>query len=424
MDRANPYDEIRIPWDFYRMPKERLVRLGEDSNFPKVMVASAESHLRWAHTLVDCGLFEQAQQQLALLPQTHASGPLASWLRARLGMVALRTHLRWAYTFGEHYGLGLTEPGGDAAVDAVNGLLERAMAGEPDNGGVWLTSAQFFLSVAYPRNPARAVECARRAHELLGDEPEVLLTLGRAARAVDSYAEAAAALRAVPDDAEAARELALADLEVTVEAEPPDPDACLRLGRHYLRLEDWDRAAALFGRLHRRLSHRAEGYYGLGYLEFFHPERRWAINAEKAHEWCQVALARDEHLGPAHELLGLIYGVDRSLLDNPTYAIGDRIECFRRSLELDPTCWHALRFLAEEHLDRGELDVAVQLLEQAVELDTRSDWVYRVLAVVYEGKRQFSRSEEMAERAQELKPNLVLTAEYKQRILDLCGFAY
>ena len=63
-------------------------------------------------------------------------------------------------------------------------------------------------------------------------------------------------------------------------------------------------------------------------------------------------------------------------------------------------------------------------MKRAAAHDTRLDGVYFKLAVFYQAKRDPVRQAEAYRRAKDLAPNLELASDYKNKILDMCGFRY
>lgn len=405
---------------------EGRVPIGVDPSFPIVQTANADDHLTWAETLVDAGVFYQAQQQLDLLREPDASSARAkaNWLCARLDLVRLhnaseRSRRHLDSILGTEW---------EEWVNKIKTWLNTATMQAPDFGPAWLLKAQVYLDPICGQDFAQALQCAQRARELLGESPAVLLALGQALRGSGRPSEAAAILRRLPPDAEenglARRELELAELEERCQLEPLDVEAHLRLGRWCLRHKQQDKAREIFMRLVERCPDRAEGYYGLAQLAFFDSNETRTERLTKAHRLCREVLNRNPDFGLAHELLGTILYNLRSSDDKVAFSIEDPLDSYRRALQHDPTCDMALRSVAEDHIDRGELPPAIQLLERAAALDTDISMVYFILAAIYRGTRQCEKEDWARRKAMELAPHLGLSDEYQNKILQLCGFEY
>ncbi len=102
----------------------------------------------------------------------------------------------------------------------------------------------------------------------------------------------------------------------------------------------------------------------------------------------------------------------------------DPIRYFEKSLQYDQTCDTALWLLAEHHIHQEQIQPATELLERAAELDTANSSVYFILAVIYKGTRQFEKEHWAFNKAKELAPDVELSQEYQNKILNLCGFQY
>ena len=129
---------------------------------------------------------------------------------------------------------------------------------------------------------------------------------------------------------------------------------------------------------------------------------------------CQKAITLDPDFGLAYELLGIIAGgyAQRMAID---FELDTALNYYRRAIELDSTCDFALWQLATDRIDRGMLDEATALLEQAANLDTKLSTVYFLLATIYKGTRQFAKQSWAWEKAKFLSPNTVLSNEMEQK---------
>ncbi len=488
---------------------EGRVPIGVDPSFPSVQTASTDDHLGWAETLVDAGLFYQAQQQFDLLKESGASSARANWLRARLELVRLRNASERSM---RHLDTDLGIPEWWKSPEKIKRWLDDATKQSPKFGPAWLTAAQVYLDPACGQDFARALQCAQCAQARIGETPAVLLALGQALRGSGRALEAVAVLRRIParylfswdnipgddserllrylkddhniswvesaeirksDDSKAVRifkdensaeirieeekvtleisdarihdlkvkqengktniyeestqaleDLKLAELEARCQFEPIDVKAHLRLGRWCLRNNQRDRARKIFTRLLKQTPDCAEGYYGLAQLVFTDYGKEVTERYTESHRLSHEALKRNQDFGLAYELLGTIFGNLRSGMEKVDFPLRDPIDCYRHAIELDPTCDVALCSVAEDYIERGQLQPAIEFLERAAKLDTNFSSVYFILAVVYRGTRQFWNEDWARHKAKELSPDTELTSEYENKILQLCGFEY
>lgn len=408
---GHPYTGIRRPNG--RRPRERVdpdaellrfqerlpdTSVGIDPTFPQIRSGTSADHLTWTETLLDAGLHDHAGQQLKLSGEPASDDERARqlWLRARLFA-------------------------GDIAR-----MLDEATALAPDRGEIWLTAAEFPLedrdSKRMPPRPIvrvpdpRALVYAENARARLGDTPRVRLAYGRALRACGRPSEALAFLEG--------GELREAMLEARCQSEPVDVDAHWQLAWIYQRGMRFADARRLFTKLRDHFPDRAEGYCGLAMLDFVDYDRPVEERYERAYALCREALARDANLGATYEVLGLIFESIGTTHNRVTFPVGDPLISYRRALELDPDRDVALEAVAEAEIDAGKIDPALELLERGAALGTRIDSVYRKLAIIYRGKREFEKEDRSWRRANELAPGLRIDGEYADRILRLCGFEY
>jgi tetratricopeptide (TPR) repeat protein len=197
----------------------------------------------------------------------------------------------------------------------------------------------------------------------------------------------------------------------------------LAIGKRMIANHQSDLATQMFQRVVDKLPGRPEGYCGLGRLALMDSDPSPADRVQRAYELARKALAVGADFGPAHELMGIVlrnarsYGVELA---------GSMLQSsyFQRAVELDPSSDIALAALADESIDRGECEEAFDLLKRAAAHDTRLDGVYFKLAVFYQAKRDSVSQAEAYRRAKDLAPNLELASDYKNKILDMCGFRY
>jgi tetratricopeptide (TPR) repeat protein len=400
------------------------VPIGIDPAFPLRQVLDTETHLTWAESLLHEGLFYQAQQQLDLLAKEGGALPKAKYLRARLRLTQLR-NAKERYRRRD-FSLGVPRWTGWPA--EIKTLLQEAVTEAPELGAAWLSLAEVNLDESFGVDYRRAAECGRRAEDILGRTPAVLLVLGRALRGIDEFAEAVTNLRAIPADSiesiAGQQELKLAELEALCQADPDAVEAHLELGRWYLRKDSKSQAAKIFEGILSRHPERAEGHFGMGRLAFQNvqsgPER-----FENAYRFCQAALSRNAGFGLGWELLGLVFDTAKYQSNpKPTFEIGSALECYQHAIRYDPTCDFALRAVAENELKDGRLEPALQALEQAAQLDTNDAQVYYLLAAIYHGLRDFLKADVAYRKAKELWPEVELDATFKNRILKLCRYEY
>ena len=488
---------------------EGRVPIGVDPSFPSKQTARTDDHLGWAETLVDAGLFYQAQQQLDLLKEPDTLSARAHWLHARLELVRLRNASERSR---RHLDTDLGIPEWWKSPEKIKRWLDDATKQSPKFGPAWLTAAQVYLDPTCGQDFAQAFQCAQCAQAHIGETPAVLLALGQALREIGCVSKAVAVLRRIPerylfswdnipgddnerllrylrddhniswvesaeirksDDSKAVRifkdensaeirieegkvtleisdarihdlkvkqengktniyeestqareDLKLAKLEVRCQSEPIDAKAHLLLGRWCLRNNRRDRARKIFTKLLEERPDCAEGYYGLAHLVFTDYDKEVNERYTEAYRLSHEALKRNQDFGLAYELLGTIFRNLGSGMGKVDFPVKDSIDCYRYAIELDPTCDVGLCSVAEDYIERGQLQPAIELLERAAKLDTNVSSVYFILAVVYRGTRQFWNEDWARHKAKELSSDTELTSEYENKILQLCGFEY
>jgi tetratricopeptide (TPR) repeat protein len=397
---------------------EGRVPIGVDPTFPSLQTAEADDHLRWAEILVDVGLFYQAQQQLDLLGEPDASSARTNWLRARLKLVQLHNSAKRRSSWDQWR----------EARDEIKGRLESAVKQSPEFGPAWLTAAQIYLTPDFGPDFARALECAQHAQMFLGKTPAVLLALGKALRGARNPSGAVTILRRIPADSEesalAGETLKLAELEAHCQVEPIDVEAHFQLGRWHWRQERYGEARKLFSRLVDQCPDHAEGYYGMATLAFIDVDKTVAERWTEAHWLCREALIRNPEFGLAYELLGSIFENVRSTGTEVDFPVENPIDYYQRALEYDPDCDVALWKLGADHIEHHRLQPAIELLERAASLGTHYSKVYLILAAIYRGTRQFEKEAWARRKAKERLPEIMLSSEYENKILRLCGFEY
>ena len=425
-----PYPGYTQPWDLYY--RYFAWPIAVDPRFPRHATASPAAHLRWAEYLTNRGIYLQAAEQLDLVakPSAPADRARAYWIRARLELVRLRNLTHRPFWVRQS-----VDPEAYAEFGAGRALqlLDDAVAADPDAADIWLTAANAHLDPVHGSDPVRAVECARRARDLLGQAPEALLALGRALIAAGRAEEAFTVLHELPSGAGGTAtggnipgldpgDHELAELMGRCAREPADPDALARLGRWYLRAGDTGSAATIFEWLVEQCPAHPAGYAGLGRLALFEVGVDVPARLARAHTLCLEALDRDGTSGFAHELLGLIRSWGASELAQADISPGDPVDCFRKAAAEDGTCDLALGYLAQDALDRGWLAEATELLEKAADLGTTDSMTYELLAVIYLVTGRFEDSQLAEEKARWLAPDVELVPEYRERILALSGF--
>jgi tetratricopeptide (TPR) repeat protein len=400
---------------------DRTIPVGIDRGFPIEAVADPSDHLSWATELTDRRLFYHAAQQLGLVTEPIASSAVAMWLRARLDLVILHNRIERSQ---RRLDRDLLAKSRRPIIESIKSAIDRTLSLAPDFGPAWLLAAEVYSDRRLTPEFARAVESAERARVLLNGAPRTLVVLGRALRGSNRSREAVAIFESIPlettEHLEIAEELELAKLEVRVSCDPVDVAAHVELGRWALAHHDRDRASLLFERLRTRCPERAEGYHGLGELALTDRPQRLA----DAHAHATEAIRLDPRLGVAHQLLGTVHEVLRHRASDSEVVREDPLAHYRRALELDPSCDRALTGLAEDAINRSDIKQALVLLERAKALDTRISQVYFLLAAIYRGHRRHEDEHHAMAQAMELAPDIGLSAEYEQRILDLCGFEY
>lgn len=407
---------------------EGKVLAGIDLSFPLVQTHSAETHLIWAETLLDAGVFYQAQKQLDLLNEEDNSNAQALWLRSRLEFVKFQNaKIRVEKRLGRLLGWRSVT----THLDYILKWLNDAIIKEPNFGFAWLMLAQTYRYVAiyhYDNTSTddlnQAHRCALRAQELLGSTPPVLLGLGEILYQLEQYSESLTILRQVPVDSEehdqAKKTLELSKLKVRAQSEVTDIEALWQLGRRYLRHNQYNKAREIFTKLYDQHPERPEGYYGLAEIKRFTQTGSSAFN--ESYQLCQKAISLNINFGPVYELLGNIF---ETIYNNKVdFPIEDPIPYYQRAVDLDSTCDFALWRLAEKYTDEGKLEPALDALEQAAALDTNISTVFFMLEVIYGGLRQFDKAVWAFNKAKEKSPNTALTEEKKWEIRKNFKFEY
>jgi tetratricopeptide (TPR) repeat protein len=395
-----------------------------DSSIENAPAAAPEDLLRWAESLIDNGLYYHAHLQLLSLSESIQQFAKVKWLRARLLIVQLRNARERSR---RDYGCDL----GDFILESqaeIKNLLREAREQEPDFGSAWLTTAEYHLNEAKDQDErVQALAFSERAHELLGRRADVLLAFGRALRANGQLDRAASTLSLVPSNSVegplAEKERGLAEMEQLSQGDTLEPSASWHLGKRFIDEKKNKEALRLFERLATELPQRPEGHCGLARLVFLADDLPQRERLARTQQLCAKALACRPEFGPAHELMGMILRSAQSNgvhMTNPLTAM----DHFRRAIELDMTCDVAAAALADDFIERSEPQKAFELLEKAAALNTRLDGVYFKLAVFYQAMRQPQKQAEAYRRAKDLAPHLELATDYKQKILDLCGFQY
>jgi len=417
-----PADDSRDPDLHLYFGYEGEVPIAIDPGLAVNSSGSAADQLRWAEALLDSGLYYHADRELASIPEPQPAR--AMWLRARLLIVRLTNGREYVRRrIGGH----LRDPGWNST-SRISDLLHAAVVQDPALGEAWLTSAAFDLAENRTADGrSRALVCAERADALLEGKRGSRLLLGKALAANERFEGALAAFSSIPPDSseapEAAREAELAEIQSQARKDPPDPSACWRLGKSMIADHRIEPATQLFQRVADKLPGRPEGYCGLGRLALMDSGPSPQQRVERAYDFVSKALSVGADFGPAHELMGIVLrNAKSSGVELP--GSGLQSEYFQRAVELDSSSDFALAALADEAIDRGECDVAFDLLKKAAALDTRLDGVYFKLAVFYQAKRDPVKQAEAYRRAKDLAPGLDLAADYKNKILDMCGFRY
>jgi hypothetical protein len=431
--RAESYEETEPEWPMEpptHAERDMSLLFGYEDKIPiaidpslKCEVGSSADRLNWVEMLIDANLYYHAQQQLDCLAQSDAQSAKAKWLRARLLIVKLtNARERSRRKIGSGLRAFISE-----CPPRIKILLQEAVAQEPSLGQAWLTAAEFYLDLADPPEYANAAACAERARELLGDGNRMLLILGRALRATGQPDKAASVLSVVSSDSAeaplAATEKELADMERLTSNGPPDPVSSWSVGKHLIDGNAQDRARQIFEHLVAELPGRPEGYCGLARIEFLRKDISNRERLRRAHELCSKALACAPEFAPAHEFMGTLLMTASSSgieVSGPLSPLGH----FKRALELDSRCDVALAALADDCIEKRDAKNALGFLESAVKLDTKLDGVYFKLAVFYQALRQPEKERDAHRRAKALAPQLELATDYKNRILDICGFEY
>lgn len=380
--------------------------------------ASVSAHARWAEILFDEKLYFQSQQQLDLLSAAKVTTPLSRCLQAELRSIQHKNRKKW---------LRLTHDFSDRNAvywpGEVKALLEAAVAEDPMLGRGWVALSEITLDKDLAQDAVKSLEYARRARDLLGHTPAVLLALGKALRATDQPGEAVKTLSAIGAEFSEAddikQELKLAQLEERCQMEPIDHDAHVQLGKWWLWDKDRSRAESTFKSLCSRSPESAEAAFCEAWLAFTNDtpfERR----LNDAHRLCREALRRNPAYGPAFELLGTVFSNVRGSSQGVEFNAEDPIAYYQSAIDHDPTCDVALRAVAEHFIRQGQILPAKEFLERAKALDTRDATTYNILAVIYRGFRELDNQEEAIKKGRDLWPEVALDASYSNRILDLC----
>jgi tetratricopeptide (TPR) repeat protein len=403
---------------------EGKVPIGTDPSFPIMKPIAVDAHVGWADVLLGAGLYYQAQQQIDILTASGISTPLSKWVSAELKLIQLNNGKERLRRRTDYYS---SRSARAHWPDEIKGWLEAAIEEDPGLGPAWLTLSQISLDLDFGFDSARALECARQARALLGDTPGILLSLGKALRETGVPAESVAVLSLIPansaEHVTALRELKLAQWEKRCQDHPVDLDAHLRLGTWWLKHGVRPKAEKIFNTLYGRRPDSAEAVFGRAWLALT-DEKPYETRLNEAHRLCLEALNYNAAFGLAYELLGTIFQHLKGGRQKVNFDAEDPIEYYQRALKYDYTCDIALRSIAEHHIDQGQLGPAKELLERAKALDTNDATTYNILAVIYQGLREYDKEDEASRKGRELWPEVELNASYKDRILQLCGFEY
>ncbi len=405
--------------------KEGKVLIAIDKTFPQVQPAALQAHVDWAETLFNFKQYYQAEQQLDLLGEAANEIGKASWLRARLRWIQYRNlvqrrreHLTYMGFEAEH-----------AMKREIYQLLEQATLQSPQDGQIWLTRAEAsmeFWSKTEKETESLALKFALEAQAHLPGNANALFLEGKAHHKLGQYEAALTALRKIPSEAECysqAHQLAHgAELALRCQEKSVDIQAHLELGYRLWMHNRRAEAAPLFQRLITTFPDSAESLFVQGLLMWFdfkHPERY-----KLTHLYYLQALEKKPDFGLVYQYLGILYHAIPYNYEELDYEPGDPVECYKRAVQLDPTCDLAWGEQGQIAIDQGDIPTALSLLEKAAALDTTDHSVYLNLSAIYLGHRQFEKQELAKQKAKELEPIIELKAEYVERILALCKFEY
>ncbi len=103
----------------------------------------------------------------------------------------------------------------------------------------------------------------------------------------------------------------------------------------------------------------------------------------------------------AKELSALYYSLAQSY--NQIGKTEQQIECFERSLELNPENIYTLSFLGEAYEKKGEYDKAIELFNKILKLDPEDICAYSSLAITYQKKGMAEEAEKYQKIYEEIR---------------------
>lgn len=396
------------------------VHIAVDAGLPIRKTASVKEHLDWAQILFESGLPYQARQQLSCLESDAVTDPRYDWLLARLAINRARNNRMRAKT---DYRLVPTWP--DSLGDAIQ-HLNVAIENGPNFGPAYLTFAKLHIDIETGTDYSEVLAYAQTAQKLLGETPDVLLTLARTLRLNGRAQEAFDILvnlqrhKNIAGQVEA--ELKLAGLERKAQGNETDSLAKIQLARRYFKARDHEKARPLFERIVNSSTKQAERYYAEAMLAFTDTSKEYADRISKTHNICQRALKQGLDFGLIHELVGIVYQNVINNEINVDFETVDYMNHYLNAIELDDTCDFALYCVAGECIEKGEISDAKKLLERAAEVETTVSSVYYILTEIYKAACEFDKAKSTYERAKELSPNTELDPTYVEKIHRLCSY--
>lgn len=168
--------------------------------------------------------------------------------------------------------------------------------------------------------------------------------------------------------------------------------------QRYEKEENLDLAIELFNRSIDNDPDYALAYAGLGEAYW----QKWELtkeieSAQKAQEYGQIAVQKNEDLAPVHITLGIIY--------RDTGHNEEAINELKRAIEIEPDNPQSYRELGRTYQNLGEMDVAEESYNIAINLQPNYWGGYNQLGYFYRSSGQFEQAAKMFQKVTELTPD-------------------
>ncbi len=220
-----------------------------------------------------------------------------------------------------------------------------------------------YLGVAYVQaeRPRKAIDVLRRAEEIVEDHPVIAQFLGRSYKAIKEYA------------------LAERYLEMAVSLDPEAYDSWLDLGEVLYLSQQYGRAADVLSTACERFPGDA-ALHSILAMAFY----RLGDYTQAADEWSVVYRQRpDSIVALANYAYTLLY----------LGRIEDTLPLMERAKEIAPTHYRTLMICGEVEFQRGNLDVAQEYFERALDKCSVSAEALGRLALIEEFRGNIKRAE-------------------------------